>query len=553
MPLRLINPLPTSNLAGDLIAGIRAAAVAMPLALAFGVLSGAGPIAGFYGAICVGLFAALFGGTPSQISGPTGPTALVMAAVFTRYGAEPVKAFTVVMMSGAFQILFGALRLGRYINLMPYPVTSGWASGIGTVIIIMQLAPLLGHPRLVYPTEAISALPSHVGAVEPQSLFLGLMALGVCYLTPERVNRVFPTMLLALILGTVLGTTVFTQAPTLGDIATGLPTLQWPVWSPADIYDMLFAALMIALLGSIDSLLASLAADTATNTLHNSDRELVGQGIGNLVAGLLGGIPGAGATLRTMTNIRAGGRTALSGAACALLLFAAVLVLGTTISYVPAAVLAGLLIRIAINTIDWRYLKRIRTAPRSGLVLMFTVLALTVIYNLIVAIAAGTVLASLLFVKRMADLQLASVRTIDNPAGEASLTEEEAEAMAALGGRALLIQLSGPISFGAASRLHRRISGYQEYDVVILDLTNVPAVDSSATLALENIILNARGKAHDVILVGLSTAVARTFARLGVLSLIKEIERHPTRLEALQYARSLVQTDSDADTSRPAA
>lgn len=525
----------TSQLRGDIAGGINAAVVAMPLALTFGVLSGAGPMAGFYGAIFVGFFAALFGGTSAQISGPTGPTALVMVAVLTHYAYDPGQAFTVVMISGVCQILFGLLRFGRYINFMPYPVVSGWMSGIGTVIIIMTLGPAIGHEASMAPQTALLDLPREIMAINPSAVLITLTTLAIAGVPLGRYTFFVPRPLIALIVGTLMAA-VLPPVPLLGDPGPLLPTIVVPHATLADFGDMLFAGLMIALLGSIDSLLSSLAADTKTNTWHNSDRELLGQGIGNLVAGFFGGIPGAGTQVRTLTNIRNGGRTRLSGVVHSLTLIAMVLLLYITLPIIPLAALAGVLIRIALSIIDWRYLRRVRTAPRSGVALMFAVLILTVSINLLLAVAVGTVLASLIFVKRMADLQLEGIRTLDRPGGESSLTDEETGLMNRLAGRVLLVQLSGPMSFGAAAGLHRRMRGYHEYDVLILDLSDVPSIDSSATLALEQIIMTSSDAGHTVELVGIRLPVARVFARLGVLDLIRECDRHPTRLDALVAA-----------------
>ena len=530
-----MQPVTKGQVRGDIAGGVNAAVVALPLALAFGVLSGAGAMAGFYGAIFVGLFAALFGGTAAQISGPTGPTALVMVAVLTHYAYDPAQAFTVVMISGVCQILFGALRLGRYINLMPYPVVSGWMSGIGTVIIIMAVGPLIGHDSSMTPQQALVSLPREFREINPSAVLVGIVTLAVASLPVGRYTPLVPRPLIALVVGTVLAS-FLPPVPLLGERAPLIPSIVWPHWNLADAGDMLFAGLMIALLGSIDSLLASLAADAKTNTWHNSDRELVGQGIGNLVAGLFGGIPGAGTQVRTLTNIRNGGRTRLSGVIHSLALVVMVVALYVTLPMIPMAALAGVLIRIALTIIDWRYLRLVRTAPRSGVALMFSVLLLTLSVNLLVAVAFGTILASLIFVKRMADLQLEGVRTLDNTAGESSLSPAEAELMERLEGRVLLVQLSGPMSFGAATGLHRRMRGYQDYDVLILDLTDVPSIDSSATLALEQIILTSSAAGHRVELVGIRMPVARVFARLGVLDLIRDCDRHATRLDALNAA-----------------
>ncbi len=530
----------SGNLRADVRGGVNAAVLSLPVALAFGVLSGAGPIAGVYGAVCVGLFSALFGGTPGQISGPTGPTALVMVTVFITFNGDPAKVFTVVMIAGVFQILFGAFRLGRYIHLMPYPVISGWATGIGTVIIIMQLAPILGFPLEMHPIHEIQRLPAQLAAVNVDSLLLAVLAIGVSVLVPTRFRVLVPPYLLALAVGTLVAEIFFEDVPRLAGIYSMLPELRYPVFDYDSLESMLFFGISIALLGSIDSLLASMTVETAINKNHNSEHELLGQGVGNLVAGVLGAIPGAGTSVRTMTNIRAGGRTAWSGVTCSLVLLATVPLLGLWVATIPAAVLAGILVVIAVNIIDWRYLKRVKTAPRSGVIMMFTVMALTIVFNLIFAVAVGFVLASALFVKRMADLQLESVKTIGNPTGETSLSAEEAAAMEQAIGKVMLIRFAGPISFGAASRLQRRLSAFLDYDVIILDLTDVPSVDSSATMALETVILGARARQHTCILVGLTAPVARVFARLGLLGLIREMERYPTRLEALRYSVKLV-------------
>ncbi len=541
---KLAGALSSEQRRGDIRGGLQAAALSLPLALAFGLLSGAGPVAGFYGAICVGFLAAIVGGTQAQISGPTGPTALVLAAVFASFPGQPEKVFTVVMLAGVAQIFFGASGLGKYTYLLPYPVISGWASGIGTVIIIMQLAPLLGLDPMSHPTQALMHLSRDLAHFNPDALTLGLLSLALTMAVPTRLRHLLPPYLVALLLGTLAGTLVFTSAPTLGAIDSVLPTLQKFTMSQGDMNTMLFAALSIALLGSIDSLLASMAADSKTHSYHNSDRELMGQGLGNLVAGLFGAVPGAGATVRTMTNIHWGGRTRLSGMVCSGTLLLTLVVFSLLLERIPIAVLSGILIKVALDIIDWRYLRRFRTAPRTGLTLMFTVMGLTVVFNLVLAVAVGVIAASLLFVKRMADVELEGIKSFDDTAGADSLDEDEAAAMDRLGRKCLTIRLSGPMSFGAANRLDRRLAGYERYQVLILDLRDVPSTDSSAVMALENIISNALGDRHRVIVVGLNTNVARSFVRLGVMDLIRETERFHTLLEALDYAATLLEPRS---------
>ena len=426
--MSIVNGLHFRNLQGDIYGGLTAAVVALPLALAMGVSSGAGPIAGVYGAICVGFFAALFGGTPSQVSGPTGPMTVVMAMIFTQYTAmfpdNPAQgaalAFTVVMLGGLFQIGLGLLRVGKFIELVPHPVISGFMSGIGIIIILLQIGPLLGLDSPAKPLLAMQAIPDFISGLQPDAATLGLITLVIVYAVPTllpKFNKLIPAPLLALLVGTITLLLLLpdSNAPILGEIPTGIPTMQFPVFDLHLLPGMIKSALTLAALGAIDSLLTSLVADNITHTHHKSDRELIGQGIGNTFAGLFGGLPGAGATMRTVVNIKAGGKTPISGALHALILLAIILGAGSIASHIPKAVLAGILIKVGTDIIDWDYFKRIRHVPLSGIIKMLVVLLLTVFVDLITAVATGMVMASLLFMKEMVDLQLQNISTITDP------------------------------------------------------------------------------------------------------------------------------------------
>jgi SulP family sulfate permease len=551
---KLVNGLHFGNIRGDIYGGLTAAIVALPLALAFGVASGAGPIAGLYGAIFVGLFAALFGGTPSQISGPTGPMTVVMAAVFTHYTAlypdDPqtgaALAFTVVMLGGVIQALFGVFRLGRYINLVPHPVTSGFMSGIGVIIILLQLGPLLGHASAGDPVAAIAALPQTLGHPVVAAVILGAIALGVVYLLPVNINRILPAPLLALIVGTTVYIVFFSdsQVSVLGETPSGLPSPRLPVFEPALVIDMLKSAVVLALLGTIDSLLTSLVADNITRTYHDPDRELIGQGIGNTVSGLFGGLPGAGATMRTVVNVKAGGRTPISGVLHAIVLLAVVLGAGGLASRIPHAVLAGILIKVGSDIIDWDYLKRITSAPRAGVVIMFTVFLITVFVDLITAVAVGMVMASFLFLKRMSDLQIRSITAITEPGEETPLTRPEREILKQAGGRILLYHFGGPLSFGAAKGMVRRLAAFREYDILVLDLSNVPLVDFTSARALDDMINDARMANREVMMVGARVTVENFLRQQGVLRGIKKGNLFRKRATALRRAGKLLEQGS---------
>lgn len=525
----------TSNLRGDLFGGLTAAIVALPLAIAFGVASGAGPVAGLYGAICVGLFASLFGGTPAQISGPTGPMTIVSASVFTMYAGEPAVAFTVVMMAGVFQFIFGLLGLGRYINLMPYPVISGFMTGIGCILIIMQLEPLLGYASPASVVNALTVLPGELLRPHWDAVAVGVTALLICVLTPKFVTRALPAPLLALLVTSPLAL-YFDGAAVIGAIPSGLPDWQFPAMSFSQLNGMLVSAAVLASLGAIDSLLTSLAADNLTRKFHDSDRELVGQGIGNLVAGIAGGLPGAGATIRTLTNINAGGRTPLSGIFHSLLLLVVVLGFGAVVAFIPYAALAGILVKVGIDVIDWRYLRRMFRAPRMDIVLMLVVLVLTVLVDVITAVAAGVVLASLAFVKETADVQIDSIRALSDPDHATFLDQEETGLFRRCEGRLLLLHLSGLMSFGAANEMTRRFSNVATYDVLAIDLLDVPRLDGSAAIALEQIIERASDAGKPVLLIGLSAEVERPLSRMGMLDRLQDTARFATRRGALQAA-----------------
>jgi len=397
--MQLVNGLHFNNIRGDIYGGLTAAVVALPLAMAMGVASGVGPIAGMYGAIFVGFFAALFGGTPAQVSGPTGPMTVVMAAIFTQYTGmfpdDPMQgaalAFTVVMMGGLFQIGFGVLRLGKYIELVPHPVISGFMSGIGVIIILLQFGPLLGQEGISKPLLAAQAIPDAISNLDSVSLLLGVIVLAFVYGVPAflpKLNRLVPSPLLALFVGTLIYMLFMPagSAPVIGDIPTGFPEFSLPTIDMSLMMSMIASALTLAGLGAIDSLLTSLVADNVTRTQHKSDRELIGQGIGNTIAGLFGGLPGAGATMRTVVNVKAGGRTPISGALHAVVLLAIVLGAGSLASEIPKAVLAGILIKVGTDIIDWDYLKRLKVAPKAGVLNMLTVLVVTVTIDLLLAV-----------------------------------------------------------------------------------------------------------------------------------------------------------------------
>ncbi len=540
--MKLIENLHFNNIRGDITGGITAGVVALPFAIAMGLASGAGAIAGLYGAIITGFFAALFGGTGAQVSGPTGPMTVVMALIVTKYIALFPEtglaiAFTTVVLGGLFQIGFGVLRLGRFINLMPHPVTSGFMTGIGVIIIILQIPQVLGLYEIKGSTMGIFSQLSGVENyfANTGAITIALITLTVVYLLPKKIGKLIPAPLFALITGTLIllflpqyfsSATEPLNSMILGEIPTGLPSFQMPVWESSIILDMVASGMMLAILGSIDSLLTSLVSDEITRTHHKSDRELIGQGIGNTMSGLFGGLPGAGATMRTMTNVKAGGLTPISGALHAVLLLAIVLGGAQYAQQIPLAVLGAILVKVGTDIIDWEYLKGLVSKPKSGALIMIVVLGVTVLYNLMAAVGIGLVMASLIFLQRMTDVQLASIVSVQTIEEASHLDESHQELIRA--GNTLFYQLNGPMSFGSAKGIVRDFSTKSNYDRVILDLSNVPVIDYTTSRGIAEICNICKERSADITIVGANTKVRHFLENIGLdksliaLSLIKD-------------------------------
>ena len=501
---------------GDVFGGITAAVVGLPVALAFGVASGLGALAGIYGAITVGFFAAVFGGTRSQISGPTGPMAVAMAVVVTTHAGSLAEAFTIAIMAGLIQIILGVLRIGRFVAFTPYSVISGFMSGIGVIIILLQTLPFMGAAvSSGGPLGAVRSWPGAIQGINFEALAIAGVTLVVGVLWPKQLRKYMPPTLAALIAGTLLGVLWLTNTPVIGDVPTGLPMPRLPDLSVHTLTNAVQPALTIALLGSIDSLLTSLIADSLTRTRHNANRELVGQGIGNMMAGFVGGLPGAGATMGTVVNIRAGGRTRMSGVLRAAILMALVLGLGKYVESIPHAVLAGILIKVGWDIIDWRFLTRIHHVQREHLLVMLITMGLTVFLDLVTAVAIGLIAAGMASARQFERLELDSV--VSTPLLDQSflgIQDGDDDFSARVG----LVALRGSFSVASSNKLIDTISGdIGEHEVVILDFSNTVYMDDSAALLVEQLIDVAIAEDTDCVVMGLRGGVARNLRGLNVL------------------------------------
>ena len=537
-------PYDFSKLSGDIFGGVTATVIALPVALGFGVASGLGPIAGIYSAIAVGFFAAVFGGTPSQISGPTGPMTIAMAVVLVQHaGGDLTKAFTIVMLAGLLQIALGILRIGSFVTYTPYSVISGFMSGIGVIVMTIQVLPILGAAAAPGgPMNSIRAWPDAIASLNAHALVVGLIALLAGIFWPNRLSKYVPGPLVALVLGTAAAYFFFTNAPVIGAVPTGLPEFFIPDITPGFIASALQPAFILALLGSIDSLLTSLVADSITRTRHNPNRELMGQGLGNLVAGVVGALPGAGATMGTVVNIRAGGRTPVSGALRSIVLLALVLGLGQIAEPIPHAVLAGILIKVGWDIIDWRFVTRVRHVPREYLMVMLMTLLLTVFVDLVTAVALGLIASGVMRARQSEQLELDSVVSVPL-LDQTFLSDPDAEddEFDMFQARAGLLAFRGHFSVASANELVRVVSAdIQEHQVVIFDFSDTTHMDDSAALIMEQLLSSARDEDTECIVMNLTGSVASSLNSFNVFKDIPQDRFVDDLDEAREVVRSIL-------------
>ena len=513
----------TKNLKGDLFGGVTAGIVALPLALAFGIqafggidspsAASIGALAGLTGAVMVGFFAALSGGTPSQISGPTGPMTVVTAALVSGTYTACQGSLSAVLVSmalaalfcGLFQVLFGLIKLGKYVRYIPYPVLSGFMSGIGVIIILQQLYPLVGLKGSGTMIDLLLGIPDAVvQGISPTALLLGAGTVLIILLFPF-VTKKIPATLVALVVMTVVSLFCnLSDTLIIGDIPGGLPLpfflqegmelggLDWHRIITAAI----IPGLTLAGLGSIDTLLTSVVADNITKTKHNSNRELIGQGIGNAVAGLFCGLPGAGATMRTVVNVRSGGRTRLSGMVHALLLLSVMLGLGGLVKYIPLSVLAGILITVGWGIIDFKGFKDLLKIPRADAVVLLIVFFITVFVDLLTAVGIGMVIACVLFMKRASDLVEGgySASEMTNFDKE-SPWEDEGGMPQEIRHKIYVQRLNGPIFFGTITRFQEVMHDVPDnVKIVIIRMRLVSFMDQSGLYAMETAIKDLQAK-----------------------------------------------------------
>ena len=531
------------TLRGDFFGGLTAAVVALPLALAFGVASGLGAIEGLYGAVAVGFLAAVFGGTKTVISGPTGPMAVAMAVIIASHAGNDIgRALKIVVLAGIIQILLGVVRIGRLVSYTPYSVISGFMSGIGVIIMVIQTLPFLGLPVTEGgPVETLRQWPSALQEINWSALAVAAVTLGVGLAWPRRFREILPSAVAALAAGTLLSVLWLSDIPVIGEVPSGLPDFHMPDLSPAGMLEDIQPALTIALLGAIDTLLTALIADSITRERHNPNRELVGQGLGNALAGLFGGVPGAGATMGTVVNIRSGGRTRVAGALCAGLLLAVTLGLGRYVESIPHAVLAGILIKVGWDIVDWRFMTHLHRVQREHLLVMVLTLGLTVFVDLVTAVVLGLVAAGMASARQFERLELDNVISV--PLLDATFLTDSTvtEGSDRFSARVGLVALRGTFTVASSNKLIATLGAdVRDHEVVIIDFSETVYMDDSAALVVEQMIDTAMAEDTECLVMGLKGSVAGTLDSLNVLQRVPVDHVVADLDEARETAKSII-------------
>lgn len=514
------------NIQKNFFGGLTAAIIALPLGLAFGVASGLGATAGIYGAIILGFVAALFGGTPTQISGPTGPMTVVVASSVLALHNDINLIVTTIILAGLFQILFGFLKIGRFVQYIPYPVISGFMSGVGVIIIILQINPYLGLPSDASVMHLLLSLPSQVDNINLNTFLIATATLMIMFLTPMKIHKIIPTPLIAIAIITPLSVYLHLDVQTIGAIPSTLPSIVLPSINIENYSTILTLAMTLAILGTIDTLLTSIVADSITNTKHKPNQELIGQGVGNALCGLFGAVPGAGATMRTVINIKSGGTHKISGMIHSIILLIIVLFLAPFAAQIPLALLAGILIKVGIDILDYRFLSIWKESPKHDLSIMLVVFFITVFIDLITAVGVGIILASLLIVYRIT--KETNITLVDDGQEDIykayKLKEKQIQ----------IIQINGAFFFGSSTMFESKAYSILDTKMVIIDILDVPFMDITAIFTLKNFLSKLHTEEIQSIIIA-KEQDQKTLLRLNKTHIFDDVIFYNTIEEAMHH------------------
>jgi SulP family sulfate permease len=511
------------SLKGDFFGGINAGIVALPLAMAFGVESGLGATAGLVGAIVLSIVASIVGGMPLFISGPTGLMTVVSSLIIANElerASTPEAALTTIfvifLLAGFFQILLGVIRVGEYIKFVPYSIVSGFMSGIGLLMIMIQIFPLFGHPADIHVLNLFNSFFEVVQNINGSALSLGIATILIIYFFP-KITKAIPATFVALLVVSLSAYFLKLDVPIIGDVSSAWIKWRWShlitfdrtLWN-----DVLMPAATLALLGALDTLLTAVVVDMFSGGSHPHNRQLIGQGLGNIFSAIAGGLPGAGATMRTMLNIRSGAKTRLSVFIHAAFLLLVLFEVGNFINYIPFAALAGILITVGINIIDYKGLRDVARIPKSDALVMIVVMLVTIFFGLLQAFAVGIILASLSFVKKMADQNLGKTDTLVLMPDEVDLSAIEPVYLS----REVFIQeLSGPLFFGFASHFKEALKAIPNARAVMFRMERVPFIDQSGLYALQEVLKHLKQRQIVVVFTGLQEEPLKQLQKINII------------------------------------
>ena len=512
-----------NTIKGDFTGGLTAAIIALPMALAFGLQCNPDhPEIGLYTAIFLAIIASIVAGTKTLISDPTGPMTIIAAGVIASAGGAESGLATIIVsfaLAGIFQILFGIIKVAQYVKYISYPVLSGFMGGIGIIIILFQWNSFFGDPPRKEIFDILGHLPDPIIHHHWSAIILGISTLGLIYIIP-LISRKLPAGLIALVVGTIIS---FFLDPnwgkdwefeTIGYIPNNLPTFKMEIfnfdWSNLSI--AIVSGLTLAGLGTIDTLLTSVVADNLTKTKHNGNRELIGQGLGNFITALFGGIPGAGSTTGTVANINSNGTTNLSGIFKGVFLLIVLLGLGQFLDVVPKPVLSALLISVGIGIIDFKGMKRLLSLKNSDSLVLLLVISLTIFANLLVAVGVGMVLSSFFFMQRMGEI-------VDQQSKQGNISdmEKKLKIPESIKDRIFEYELDGPLFYGFSDQFKEQAEAIVGKDAVIINMSSVPYIDASGIYVLEEVIQHFKHKKIEVVLVGVKDHIFKQFEELKVI------------------------------------
>ena len=537
-----------TDLRGDLAGGLVSSALIIPAALSFGELAGLGPVAGLYGALAVGIFGALVGNTRGLISGVNANVSIIMALVVAEYTNSITEALAAAILAGLIQVVFGLLRFGRYIAYVPVSLLNGFFTGVGILLIVTQIAPAMGVANVSGDvTGAVAALPFTIAHANLDAVLVTAICFAVVILWRGPLKRVAPGQLMLLIVGILAGVLWLREAPVVGQIQAGLPAVRWPEFSMDFLLRAIQPAFMIAMISSLGVLIGAMMVESITDRPQQANRLLVGHGLGNIAAGLVGGLPGGGAN-GTLANVYSGGRTVVSNLTVVAVVFLTLVSgLSALIELIPKAVLASILIITGVTLIDWRLLRRLHRAPAGFWVVMALTTLLILFSDVLTGLVVGFVVGTFATYRDLEAFEVPKLASV--PLLDREILGEDADLDDPFGARTGLVRFPDRVSVASAREIGRTVGrDVGTHQVVIFDLTRTEYVDNTAAMMLGRLINAAIASGRrDFVIAGMSTGVEGKLRSLGFLDRVPPENLAPDVDAAKQAVKPMLESDMADD------